>query len=269
MGACKSYDAVHSDVDRANPSPKAQPETILDPMESRINEYAKNCREYCSKELAWRMAWETISAKRYPLDLLEKHKNSIDWVIVSRCQALDAAFIEKYKSRISFTMLGYNPHLSQSTVDAFIADICDGITRSKTYSISPIVASVMIARYLDSYKTDIILSCYRVPLEAITDAAIRKYPQKISQYQTLTEQFMEANKSVLDWNLLSKYQTLSIGFVERNLECIVWDALSYNKKLVPDVATKYRAKLQNTDEVRHALSQFVIRLQPLGKLKSV
>ena len=53
----------------------------------------------------------------------------------------------------------------------------------------------------------------------------------ISAYQKLSEEFIERNKDLVDWPCISEYQKLSEEFIERNKNLVNWDYISIYQKL--------------------------------------
>jgi len=53
----------------------------------------------------------------------------------------------------------------------------------------------------------------------------------ISKYQKLSEEFIERNKDLVNWDWISKYQKLSEEFIERNKDLVNWDWISMYQKL--------------------------------------
>jgi len=53
----------------------------------------------------------------------------------------------------------------------------------------------------------------------------------ISEYQPLSEEFIKQNKDLVHWYCISRYQKLSEEFIERNKDLVDWDCISEYQKL--------------------------------------
>ena len=53
----------------------------------------------------------------------------------------------------------------------------------------------------------------------------------ISQYQNLSESFIEKHANEVNWDHISHYQKLSEAFIEKHADKVNWDGISYNQNL--------------------------------------
>ena len=65
----------------------------------------------------------------------------------------------------------------------------------------------------------------------------------ISMYQKLSESFIDKYSDKLDWNYISKYQTLSEEFIEKYADKVNWYCISQYQKLSEEFQQKHNDKI--------------------------
>lgn len=209
-----------------------------------------------------------LKTKLYSEYEIESYKDSINWDKVWKYQKLSKPFLIKYRSRVNFTTLSYNPHLTPELINEFIDDIClndspwywnlNRIVRNPKTSPSTIAAIISIDSSEYAYATNEILRNYRFKdkvIELITFNAYGTKKDILSQDYILSPTFMVKHKNALNWKLISRHQPLTLKFIEGNETCIKWDQLGYNKHLTYDIVMKYRNQLPFTEEIENIIKR--------------
>ena len=66
----------------------------------------------------------------------------------------------------------------------------------------------------------------------------------ISEYQILSELFIEKHSEEVNWSAISIYQKLSEGFIERHYKEVDWDYISKYQKLSESFIERYSKKVE-------------------------
>ena len=66
---------------------------------------------------------------------------------------------------------------------------------------------------------------------------------EISEFQYLTEEFIEKYENKVDWIWISAYQKLSEKFIEKYKNEVDWHLISYYQKLSGEFINKYKEKI--------------------------
>src|SRR5574344_694303 len=83
-------------------------------------------------------------------------------------------------------------------------------------------------------------------IEKFFDENIDKYEfdwSYISQFQKLSEDFIEKHINKVNWYRISKYQTISESFIEKHIDKVEWDYISKYQKLSEEFIEKYIDKI--------------------------
>ena len=70
----------------------------------------------------------------------------------------------------------------------------------------------------------------------------------ISEYQPLSEEFIKQNKDLVHWYCISRYQKLSEEFIERNKDLVDWDCISEYQKLSEEFIERNRFRFDVFNE---------------------
>lgn len=201
--------------------------------------------------------WRKILKRQtYALHEIEKYKEEIDWDKVWKYQKLTKPFLIKYRSRINFAALSYNPYLTPDIIKEFGDDFVDSPYYINLHRIlknpknSPNTIAALLS--IDTYSINCILERYRFSDQIMNHLEVERYGRKrciLSQYHKLSHSFITKHKDALDWNLICRYQQLSLLFIQQHESLIQWKDLAYNKHLTYDIVMKYRSKLPDTEEI--------------------
>lgn len=198
---------------------------------------------------------------RFPENEIAHYRDMVDWEAVSRYQKLSKAFLLKYRNRIKWELITHNVQMDDDMFEGCIDNdrFQPGIAiKAKRISHELAIKLLQDNSAASTHDKGCILESYKVPLQTIENMTIGEFChiwKTIARCQDLSESYIIANQSRLDWNLLSQYQKLSLPFIQAHEKFIEWNLLSYNKHLTYEVASFYRNRLSATEEVENALGR--------------
>lgn len=148
------------------------------------NEQSKNNMKYIIDTL--------LIKKVFPLSFIERHKDKLNWDIVSYYQILSEKFINKFSNKVNWRLVSGYQKLSESFMEKYL-DLIDW----EMVSISQKLSESFIEKY--------------------SDKVVWEY---IAMFQKLSESFIEKHLEQLPVSTLLKYQRLSESFLEKHSELL-------------------------------------------------
>jgi hypothetical protein len=134
-----------------------------------------------------------------------------------------------------------------------LGKVITGVNKSVTNKIKIIEEIKDIEKFFDDYvsKSDCITKhnwgCIS-EYQKLSESFIEKYSDKlnwdyISKHQTLSEEFIEKYNDKVNWWNISKHQKLSEKFIEKHYDKVCWDYVSIYQTLSEEFIEKHNDKV--------------------------
>ena len=205
--------------------------------------------DYINKELGtffdscYDFNWDNISKDPFlPFSdgFIERYKDKINWIFVSKYKCLSTNFIKKYENLLCMPLICTYQKLNDELIEKYFLIYLNSILVCQKLSVD------MIEKLIDKYNSLIdwrLISNYQV----LSEEFIEKYQNKvdwycISHHQKLSEGFIEKYQNKVDWGYISFYQTLSENFIEKYKDKINWNNAFQTQKLSESFIEKYKDK---------------------------
>lgn len=179
------------------------------------NVFDKNNEDFI-KEFKNFLDWKVISMKKLGTSFMAKYSKYIDWEIISEFQYIDCALLEKFSDNINWTILIKKNKLHKSVVK-YILRMC---IKQFNFSI------------YDEYKKvydfqRLVMMHQNIPFEREFINEIKPFLDWdiISEYQTLGINALEIYKSYINWEIACCFQTIPNEFICRNISILNWKKL--------------------------------------------